>query len=729
MYKMTENSIQMEGQENAPPSSSRTTVKRGGPRRQRAVERKRESSRARQNGKLDPFATEFKPSHGSGSTVPSRRAGRSRKGRNSSHKGKVDWRTLGNGQKKQEEQTVPNEHEDESMPMCILCCEPMEVMSFGECNHWASCYKCCLRLRMCYDNTECPMCKKELRDIVIAPWRKDMPKFSEYVRGTLPYKIHKIDLKLGPGVVMVDDPPGRSQKLLNELLGMVSLSCSKCSAKSRKMYRNAKQLMDHMQQQHSAHICKLCLDEKRVFPLDLETYPSISALKKHKKEKHPECRFCNRTRFYDSDALWHHLTQHHFRCMLCDQDGAHDAWYRNAPELQLHLSHDHFACDHENCRACLVAFHTIDELQEHHMQHHSGRMRRWDRSQSRPLEIDISYRANSSRALENSRAFDREARGGLEVIDDDFGMLSLVEANSRQRGEQPSREEHFPSLGDTIDRSHVDASRSERKLVSHAVRCPCGRRKTHHVVPEGEDVPTLDCDAICRLEDRKNRLDDAFGIDRSRHISVFNRRKASWNGALLKAAKDDIATIHMFEKELEDFVRSSSNRRQMAPSPKSQRAILHMMAEQYGITTASTGSGPNRAVQLFRGASCGLPDRLLSSVSPTVSEEEIAKLLLAAEGFQLKFVDIAPTVDLHYFLRQFESHYTLSWPSSTTAIATFDEESVKQAVVNQLGGGIRGLFRIDHAWEPRIAINVSDASPSSSQAPWATQANESEQSA
>jgi hypothetical protein len=334
------------------------------------------------------------------------------------------------------------------------------------------------------------------------------------------------------------------------------------------------------------------------------------------------------------------------------------------------------------------------------------------------LEIDISYRANSA------RQFDREARGGLEVIDDDFGMLSLAEANARRSGMPPSRqEEHFPSLGDTIDRSNTETTRSERGLVSHAVRCSCGRRKTHHVVPEGEDVPTLDCDAICRLEDRKNRIDDAFGIDRNRHISVFNRRQASWNGALLKAAKDDVATIQMFEKELEDFVRSSSNRKQMAPSPKSQRQLLHMMAEQYGITTASTGSGLNRAVQLFRGASCGLPDRLLSSVSLTVSQEEIAKLLLAAEGFQLKFVDIAPTVDLHYFLRQFESHYALSWPSSTTAIATFDQESVKQAVINQLGGGIRGLFRIDHTWEPRIAINVSDANPSSSQAPW-SQANQ-----
>ncbi|KAI8111744.1 hypothetical protein M9435_004243 [Picochlorum sp. BPE23] len=715
----------MEGQENAPPSTSSSTVTRGARRRQRTNQGKRESSRARQNGALDPFATEFRPTQENGSAGLSRTAGRNRKGRGGSRKGKVDWRTLGSGQQKKEEHTVPDGHQDESMPICILCCEPMEVMSFGECNHWASCYKCCLRLRMCYDNTECPMCKKELRDIVIAPWRKSMPKFSEYVRGTLPYKIHRVDLKLGPGVVMVDDPPGRSQKLLNELLGMVSLSCSKCSTTSRKRYKNAKQLMDHMQKQHSTYMCKLCLDEKRVFPLDLETYPSVSALKKHKKEKHPECRFCNRTRFYDSDALWHHLTQHHFRCMLCDQDGAHDAWYRNAPELQLHLSHDHFACDHDNCRACLVAFHTLDELQEHHMQHHSGRMRRWDRSQSRPLEIDISYRPNSTRAVENSRAFDREARGGLEVIDDDFGMLSLAEASSwRGAVPPPSREEHFPSLGDTIDRSHAERTASDRKLVSHAVRCPCGRRKTHHVVPEGDDVPILECDAICRLEDRKNRLDDAFGIDRSRHISVFNRRKASWNGTLLKAAKDDIATIQMIEKELEDFVRSSSNRRQMAPSPKSQRAILHMMAEQYGITTASTGSGPNRAVQLFRGTSCGLPDRLLSSVSPTVSEEEIAKLLLAAEGFQLKFVDIAPTVDLHYFLRQFESHYTLSWPSSTTAIATFDEESVKQAVVNQLGGGIRGLFRIDHAWEPRIAINVSDASSSSSHAPWATQANE-----
>jgi hypothetical protein len=645
--------------------------------------------------------------------------------RGPTHRGEasVGWKTLGRPKAKEEEaksETPPsNEEQHQEDHTCLLCCEPMNVVSFGECNHRASCEKCCLRLRMCYNNMDCPMCKQELREIVLAPCRANIPPFNAYKKdASLSSRITK---QLGPGVVMVDsyhEIPGAS-RLLQQLLNMVKIQCPLCyntvSEKKSSRIKNNTQLIEHIKSQHrNAYICKMCLEEGRVFTIDQEIFSSRAALQQHTKASHPVCRFCNKKSFYDSDALWYHLIQHHFRCQLCDQesDGKADAWYRNAAELQLHLANDHFACENEQCRACLVAFTSLEELQRHHLDHHSGRMRRWDQSQSRPLVFDMPFvnrRHGATQSMNTGRrTFQREARGGLEVIDDDLGMLSL-------NADTPSASTHFPTLGEASSNNNNNnntTARSHPKLVSHHVTCPCGRRKTSHVIPEGDPIPKLECDGICRLEGRKDQLDDAFGIDRRSHLSVFNRRKVTWtNGTLLKAAKADVETVKEFENILEDFMRSSSSRRQLAPSPRSHRMMLHGMAEQYGIATASTGQEPRRAIQLFKppSASIALPDPLLSSICVSVPDTEIDAMIKASQGFQVQVTNIAPSVNLHDYLRHYNpDHYKITWDQTvprgeqqhaihhTNATISFDQESLLKDFLSSIGGGIRGLFTINN---------------------------------
>lgn len=50
------------------------------------------------------------------------------------------------------------------------------------------------------------------------------------------------------------------------------------------------------------------VQEGRLFPLELEPFPSLEALQAHTVASHPHCDFCRRT-FYDSDALWKHMHQ------------------------------------------------------------------------------------------------------------------------------------------------------------------------------------------------------------------------------------------------------------------------------------------------------------------------------------------------------------------------------------------------------------------------------------
>lgn len=43
---------------------------------------------------------------------------------------------------------------------------------------------------------------------------------------------------------------------------------------------------------------------------------------------------------------------------------------------------------------------------------------------------------------------------------------------------------------------------------------------------EGEEVPPLECDAVCRLEGRKAQLADAFGVaDPGHHLSYWDSHR------------------------------------------------------------------------------------------------------------------------------------------------------------------------------------------------------------
>lgn len=49
---------------------------------------------------------------------------------------------------------------------------------------------------------------------------------------------------------------------------------------------------------------------------------------------------------------------------------------------------------------------------------------------------------------------------------------------------------------------------------------------SHYAVQEGEEVPPLECDAVCRLEGRKAQLADAFGVgDPAHHLSYWDTHR------------------------------------------------------------------------------------------------------------------------------------------------------------------------------------------------------------
>ena len=51
--------------------------------------------------------------------------------------------------------------DEEGVPSCVVCCERLTEVKVGPCGHRQVCAICCLRLRLCYDDTRCPLCKTE----------------------------------------------------------------------------------------------------------------------------------------------------------------------------------------------------------------------------------------------------------------------------------------------------------------------------------------------------------------------------------------------------------------------------------------------------------------------------------------------------------------------------------------------------------------------------------------
>lgn len=644
-------------------------------------------------------------------------------------------------------------------PHCLLCTNPSDLISFGSCDHHVACGACCLRLRKCYGRADCPLCKTDLPEVVVAPWRQDLPNFEFFATLAPNAAACSKPGELGPGRILADrwQPQGQpSSRLLDALRRSTYIACALCDPKAGRPFSRLTQLEAHLRERHRRSVCGMCLREGRDFPLNAALFESKTAMQEHAEAAHPRCSFCQNKAFFDGDALWAHMMERHFRCQLCEPGPSGDhPWFADADDLRTHLGSEHFACDVGECAGSLVAFTTADELRRHALDHHSGRMARWNQATARPLHFDIQFvRGPSGGAQGGQRheeaevsgrdrrrqrgrvGFAREMEGGIRVIDDDLGLAPDAFANVRGRAVatrmEGTRDAYFPSLSaSTVETSvrtvgpSTTSQQSRQRpppLVKHTVRCPCGRRVTYPVVEEGQPVPGLECDAVCHLEGRRRTLADAFGVtDPEKHVSSFDRRPVVWSGALLEAAKRDPAWVESIERELGMFVADGSiKRRVLAPMPQYQRALVHAMAEQYGLASASSGQEPRRAVELFKAGentTGALPSRLLSRVASTVTDEELATLLRASQGFPVRFGDIAPAVDLHYYLRRWDGRFATEWESGTSAVVRFDDESDRTEVLDWLGGGIRGLFRIDRGWQPRTGVPA--AGTATVAAPWA----------
>ena len=221
---------------------------------------------------------------------------------------------------------------------------------------------------------------------------------------------------------------------------------------------------------------------------------------------------------------------------------------------------------------------------------------------------------------------------------------------------------------------------------------------------------------------RKNKLAEAFGVARpDERPSMFAESSAAaFTHDQLVLARKHPDLVTRLESTLEDIVTGKTKRRiSMEPMSRDMRELCHVVAELYGITSASFGNEPNRHIDFFAGAKNGaLPSLRLSDAMLVDLDTAPTKGSLASktrpdeakeyfEGYTkhfsngeyetlaMRFSDISVGVEgVKSALREFSGDYVLEEIDDDHVVAHFWKHGTLLQASGKLGGGMRGKFRV-----------------------------------
>ncbi|GMM30481.1 E3 ubiquitin-protein ligase [Martiniozyma asiatica (nom. inval.)] len=248
----------------------------------------------------------------------------------------------------------------DDLDTCLVCADPLQIAALSPCNHTV-CNVCAFRQRALYGKKHCLVCRTENNELIFTDNIK-IQNYNDIPNSTL---IEKFKGDLGIRYTSYDSK--------DKTLTLLNWKCpiKKCTLHNFS-FDKFKELNTHVKSAHNKQYCRICGENKKAFPFELQLYdPKL--LEKHIKhgdydgfKGHPDCRFC-KERFYSDDELSIHLRQKHEKCHVCDQiDSSKPKYFKNYNELERHFGDDHYIC---TVRSCLdqkfVVFADDFDLQAH----------------------------------------------------------------------------------------------------------------------------------------------------------------------------------------------------------------------------------------------------------------------------------------------------------------------------------------------------------------------------
>ncbi|KAK7397006.1 hypothetical protein VNO78_18170 [Psophocarpus tetragonolobus] len=339
---------------------------------------------------------------------------------------------------------------------CAVCAEPLEWVAYGPCLHREVCSTCVARLRFICDDRCCCICKTECNLVFVTK------ALGDYTRMINDFSILPSEVREGKvGSYWYHEDTNAFFDDVDHykmIKAMCRLSCSVCdkmeerpqdaASRRRAKFRNIGQLKGHLFHRHKLHMCRLCLEGRKVFICEQKLY-SRAQLNQHtstgdsevdgsESERggfmgHPMCEFC-RTPFYGDNELCMHMATEHYTCHICQrqQHPGHYVYYKNYDDLEIHFRQEHFLCEDEACLAKkFVVFPSEAEMKRHNTIEHGGRMSRCKRNAA--LQIPTSFRYRHGNEQEQRRGRGRTFRS--EFSENQLSMAieaSLETANVAQ---------------------------------------------------------------------------------------------------------------------------------------------------------------------------------------------------------------------------------------------------------------------------------------------------------
>ncbi|KAK6187159.1 hypothetical protein SNE40_005245 [Patella caerulea] len=364
----------------------------------------------------------------------------------------------------------------QSVEVCTVCHEHMEIFAVGSCNH-PICYRCSSRMRMLCDQMYCPICRGDLRKVAFI---QNLLRFEKI-------KLEKFKTTK-QNIYLENDEVEKAYKQL------LCIKCPVCT-EDKTPDRTFESLRDHLRKEHTLFFCDLCLKHLNIFPFerkfynrkDLATHRRVGDADDKSYKGHPLCVFCDE-RYMDNDELLRHLRKDHYFCHFCDADGTNE-YYNDYPELKTHFRNAHFLCEEEQCgnphTQFTNAFRSGIHLKGHKASHHTRGMSKAQIREVGRLDIEIQLpprRMGRDRGHVTRRDFEEiknenGGRGSGRGYNNDNGGRGYN--NGSGRGYRNNRD------------NYVDDREELEKAIEASKREAPGRRMSWSAEDIRQDFPAL----------------------------------------------------------------------------------------------------------------------------------------------------------------------------------------------------------------------------------------------
>ncbi|GAV08691.1 hypothetical protein RvY_18348 [Ramazzottius varieornatus] len=316
---------------------------------------------------------------------------------------------------------------------CPICFGDLtDIIAYQPCTH-VLCFECAVRNRVLCDQKECPICRTQCAQVVLAGLRFNNDEQDNVHRFETLSKVAQAQGKSDPfyGFLFEDIAIERAYRKI------LTHACKFCD----RPFNEFPELVKHVRDRHDHHYCNVCVSHLMLFTWEHKVY-LYDELLRHMEEgdptdkripAHPQCRLC-KYRGFDQDDLYKHSKKNHQLCWICERTTNKVVFFHDFFQLYEHMADCHYVCKlcSNPAEAKVVSFLDEQDQAIHTAAEHSDGT----------IRPDVLFNFQQ-RGAERLKA--RQRRGGEDRVADEV-------ENQRPRTPPPPRDftmnrSQFPTLG------------------------------------------------------------------------------------------------------------------------------------------------------------------------------------------------------------------------------------------------------------------------------------------